>query len=196
MDAKVPESPVAKAEVIFSPEESISISETITEDTIKDITQEEVTEEYVKVKHSKKQATIITEVETTPIVEEFEETKPKKKSAKPSVEDKPKEKCKVSKPVVQVKEIEDVLKPLHVEEFGPGEQPMKELATVGVLLRKGVSVDEVRIRFVILSGDERVKFHWLRFFLLLLLWIRCARSTIRKNFRHYGQHRLKQLWCS
>lgn len=140
--------PVDKADVVVSPEEHVSISETVTDDSIKEIKPEEVVKEYVRVKHSKKRATVISEVETTPSVEPLEESKPSQEVAKPSTEKKPKEKAKVTKPVVQTKEVEDILKPLHVEEFGPGEQPMKELATVGVLLRKGVTVEEVFIDFL------------------------------------------------
>lgn len=128
----------------MSPEEHISISETVITDSTKEIKPDEVVKEYVRVTHSKKRATVISQVETTPSLEPLEDTKPSEEVAKPS-EEKPKKKVKVTKPVVQTKEVEDILKPLHVEEFGPGEQPMKELATVGVLLRKGVSVEEVRV---------------------------------------------------
>lgn len=50
-----------------------------------------------------------------------------------------------SRTTVQVKEIEDVLETINVKEFGPWQAPIRELAKVDVLLRRGVTVDEVRL---------------------------------------------------
>lgn len=60
-----------------------------------------------------------------------------------SIEKKNKYKSKLKKPIVQANEINNILKDLHVDEFGPGEQPLKELAEIGIMLRKGISVDQV-----------------------------------------------------
>ena len=76
-------------------------------------------------------------------IAEIYQRKPKKEKAKKTEEERPLDRCKISKPVVQTRDIEAVLKEINVEQFGPGEQPMKELATVSVLLKKGVTVDEV-----------------------------------------------------
>lgn len=128
----------------MSPEESISISETISEDTVKSLDTEEVVKEHGKVVHKKKKATVVTEVETSQPVEKLKKTKPKEEKAKPSVEERPTQEFKITRPVVLTTEIDEVLKDIRVEEFGPGEQPLKELATVGVMIRKGVTVEEVR----------------------------------------------------
>lgn len=41
------------------------------------------------------------------------------------------------------KEIEEVIKFTQVQAFGPGEQPIKELAEIGFLVRHGITVNEV-----------------------------------------------------
>ncbi len=145
IDEEVPmeKRPEEKADIVVSPEQPVSVSETITEDTVESVVHEKVTEQFGKVVHSKKKATVVTEVETQPSVEKLKKKKPKPEKATSSVEDRAKDQYKVTKPVVLTKEIDDVLKDIRVEEFGPGEQPVKELATVGILLRKGVSVTEV-----------------------------------------------------
>lgn len=40
-------------------------------------------------------------------------------------------------------EVEEILQLVNIKEFGPGESPLRELVTVGVLLQQGVSVNEV-----------------------------------------------------
>ena len=174
--------PTDTADLVVAPEEHISISETVTTDSTKEIKPDEVVKEYVRVTHTKKRATVVSQVETTPSVEPLEETKPVEDVAKP-IEEKPKKKVKVTKPVVQTKEVEDILKPLHVEEFGPGEQPMKELATVGVLLRKGVTVDEVWCIF--LSLISKCHFNCVNmYYKISNTFDRFARCTIQKNSLH------------
>lgn len=138
------------ADVVVSPAEPVLVSGVITSKKVpEDVSIAEVTEEKAKVVHSKKKATVITEVETIPSVEKIKKSKPKVERATSSVEDRPLDTCKVTKPLVQTKEIEDALKDIRVEDFGPGEQPLKELATVSVLMKKGVTVDEVNVCYII-----------------------------------------------
>lgn len=139
------DAPEDKADITVSPEESISISETISEDTVKSFDTEEVVKEYGKVMHKKKKATVVSEVETSQPVEKLKKPKPKEEKAKPSVEERPTQEFKITRPVVLTKEIDEVLKDIPIDEFGPGELPLKELATVGVMIRKGVTVEEVRL---------------------------------------------------
>lgn len=41
------------------------------------------------------------------------------------------------------KEVEEVMEVLQVKDFGPGEMPLRELATIGYLVRNGVTVNEI-----------------------------------------------------
>lgn len=47
------------------------------------------------------------------------------------------------KELVEAKEVEEILHLVNAVEFGPGETTLRELATVGLLLRDGMTVDEV-----------------------------------------------------
>lgn len=144
-EVRIIDSPQEKADVIVSPEEHISVAETITEDSVRAISKEEIVEEFGEVVHTEKEATIVQITETIPSAEKLKETKPKVDRATESIQDQPLEICKVTKPVVRTEDIEQVLKDIPVENFGPGEQPLKELATISILMKKGVTVDEVNI---------------------------------------------------
>lgn len=53
--------------------------------------------------------------------------------------------AKKVKDLVEATEVQEVMDLIDVAEFGPGETPLRELATVGILLRHGMSVDEVSV---------------------------------------------------
>ena len=135
------------ADVTICPEEPISISETTSEDTVRSLDTQPVVQEFGKVVRKKKKATTVTQVESSQPVEQFEKPKPKEEKAKPRIEERPTQELKISRPVVLTQEINEVLADIRVEEFGPGEQPLKELATVGVMIRKGVTTDEVSLNY-------------------------------------------------
>ena len=52
-------------------------------------------------------------------------------------------KASSSRVEVATSEVEEVLEGVQVEEFGPGEAPLRELATIDLMLKKGISVEEV-----------------------------------------------------
>lgn len=87
------------ATVVQSPLEPLSVTETVSEDTVLDLPQE------------------------------------KKKTRKP----------KLSRPEAFSVEVQEVLSQLPVEEFGPGLEAVKEIATVNVMINKGVTVEEVSV---------------------------------------------------
>jgi hypothetical protein len=39
--------------------------------------------------------------------------------------------------------VEEVMECVQAQEFGPGEAPLRELATIDLMLKKGISVEEV-----------------------------------------------------
>jgi hypothetical protein len=98
MDVEKPED---RATVVQSPQEPISVTETISEDTVLDLPQE------------------------------------KKKPRKP----------KLKKPESFSLEVEEVLANLSLEEFGPGKESVKEIATVNIMMNRGVTVEEVSCLF-------------------------------------------------
>lgn len=53
--------------------------------------------------------------------------------------------AQVTRASVSVDEIEEALEGLNVKEFGPWQAPLRELAKVDVLRKKGVSVEEVSL---------------------------------------------------
>lgn len=81
-----------------SPQETISVSETVSQETVLDLPQD------------------------------------KKKTRKP----------KVKQPESFPLEVEEVLANLSLDEFRPGQEVGKEIATVSVMMSKGITVEEVR----------------------------------------------------
>lgn len=143
-EVRIIDSSQKKADVVVSPEEHLSVSETITENSVLAIPKEEIVE-FGEVVHTEKEATVVQITEMIPSAEQLKKTKRKVDHAMESIQDRSLEICKVTKPVVRTEDIEQVLKDILVEDFGPGEQPLKELAAISILMKKGVTVDEVNI---------------------------------------------------
>uniref|UniRef100_A0A8D8U7Z7 Titin n=1 Tax=Cacopsylla melanoneura TaxID=428564 RepID=A0A8D8U7Z7_9HEMI len=87
-----------RATVVQTPQEPLSVTETVSEDTVLDLPQDK-----------------------------------KKKPRKP----------KSTKPESFSLEVAEVLEQIPVEEFGPGKEAVKEIATVNVMMNKGVTIEEV-----------------------------------------------------
>lgn len=87
---------------------------------------------------------MVTQVETLQDSTEYVEEQDRKSEYAKPIEI-PKEKYRIDRVPTQTREIEEtLLKSVDVEKFGPGKQPLTELAKVAVLMRHGVTVDEVR----------------------------------------------------
>lgn len=81
------------------------------------------------------------------------EEKPKKRKAKSEKKQTTVERVTVTEVKVEqvikeqveeiAKEVEELMTILHAPDFGPGELPLRELATIGYLVRQGVSVNEI-----------------------------------------------------
>lgn len=91
------------------------------------------------------------QVQPESTVQELAEKKVKKKQAK---------KVQIRE-LVEAKEVEEILHLINAAEFGPGETTMRELATVGLLLRDGMTVDEVGTRFSLNTTFKKVMAHTL-----------------------------------
>ena len=133
------ESTADRARVTSEIFETVAISEVHTESGVQEIKRTES-----KQRRAKK--TVVTSQESSDVVEvrqtrvqEFEEIeeKPKRKRSKPIIEiiDKYRENI--------AREVDEIMEMLNAKEFGPGESPLRELATIGFLVRQGVSVNEI-----------------------------------------------------
>lgn len=120
--------------------QTVSVSEVHTESSVQEIKRTDS-----KTRRAKK--TVVTsqegvvEIRQTQ-VEEFADEKPKKKKRdrrrEVSVEDVFEEQKESL-----LKAVEEIMEMLNVKEFGPGESPLRELATIGFLVSQGVAVSEI-----------------------------------------------------
>lgn len=78
-------------------------------------------------------------------VQEITEKKVTKKKAKKSE----------ARELIPAKEVEQVMQLVNLAEFGPAESPLRELATVGLLLRHGMTVDEVIVVLLRKPGKHK-----------------------------------------
>jgi len=134
------------AKRIIEEQESVVISETTSEDTASDFTVETKLDRAQLTSEALQKVSVSeTHVETG--VQEIKRLEKQKKVKKAKVE-KIKEEIIVKEIVEQQKEniareVDDIMEMLDAKEFGPGESPLRELATIGYLVRQGVSVNEI-----------------------------------------------------
>lgn len=116
MERKDDKIPLEKAEKIVSPQEPLMISEVQPEERTKEVSDKrEVQRKAKKVKEDKlPERVTVTHVITQKLQEATESV-----------------------------EVENVLKMIRAKEFGPGEEPLRELAQIGFLVKHGVSVTEL-----------------------------------------------------
>lgn len=136
-----------RAKQIVEEQESVVISEVTSEDIAPDFTIEtkldhaQVTSETLE-----KVSVFEAHVETS--VQETKGIETKQKKVKKTKVERIKEDITVKEIVEQQKEniareVDEIMEVLDVKEFGPGESPLRELATIGYLVRQGVSVNEI-----------------------------------------------------
>nr|XP_012144053.1 PREDICTED: probable serine/threonine-protein kinase kinX [Megachile rotundata] len=131
---------VDRAQVTSETLQTISVSEVHTETSVQEVRRAEARQRKAK-------KTVVTEEE---IFEErprevVTEEKPKKKK---KAEKKVREEITIEEIVERqreniAREVEEIMEMLHAKEFGPGEAPLRELATIGYLVRQGVTVNEI-----------------------------------------------------
>lgn len=155
--------------VVEEREGVVVVSEVATEDIARDFTVESVIDRAQITSETLKTVSV-TEVHTEASVQEMKRIDMKQRKAKKTVvteeqifEEKPREVITEEKPKKKKKdrvkvtieeiverqreniarEVEEIMETLHAKEFGPGEAPLRELATIGFLVRQGVSVNEI-----------------------------------------------------
>ncbi|RLU21530.1 hypothetical protein DMN91_005903, partial [Ooceraea biroi] len=145
IDNQKPRELVPKAEErakrIVEERESVIISEITSEDIAPDFTVE------TKVDHAEVTSEILQQVSVSETQVETKRIEKQKKVKKMKAE-KIKEEITVKEIVERQKEniareVDDIMEMFDAKEFGPGESPLRELATIGYLVRQGVSVNEI-----------------------------------------------------
>lgn len=137
----VVESTIDRAQVTSETLQTVSVSEVHTETSVQEVKR-------VETKQRKAKKTVVVE-------EELFEERPREVV----IEEKPKKKKKTDKVKIReevtieeiverqreniAREVEEIMEVLHAKEFGPGEAPLRELATIGFLIRQGVPVNEI-----------------------------------------------------
>jgi len=134
------------AKRIVEERESVVISETTSEDAASDFTVETKLDR-AQVTSETLQKVSVSEIHVETDVQEIKRLEKQKKVKKAKVE-KIKEEVIVKEIVERQKEniareVDNIMEMLDAKEFGPGESPLRELATIGYLVRQGVSVNEI-----------------------------------------------------
>lgn len=134
-----------RAKQIVEERESVVVSEIRSEDVAPDFTIETKLDRAQVISEPLQEVSVSeTHVETR--TQETKRTETKKKAKKVKAE-KVKEDIVIE--IVErqkeniAREVDEIMELLDVKEFGPGESPLRELATVGYLVRQGVSVNEI-----------------------------------------------------
>lgn len=132
-----------RAKEIVEARESIVVSEIMSEGTAPDFTIE------TKLDHAQVISETLQKVSVSEAhVKEMRHIETKQKKIKKVKTEKVKEDITVKEIVERQKEniareVDEIMEVLDVKEFGPGESPLRELATIGYLVRQGVSVNEI-----------------------------------------------------
>lgn len=132
--------------------------ETRVEETVSELTEKIPKSDSAKVTSSMQESVSVTQVTTEASAEEFISETTTVHRAKETVKKSSLRRATTSRVEVKSSEIEEMLDTMVVSEFGPGEGPMKELAKIGVLLNKGISVEEVILSLLLhlwLRGKTR-----------------------------------------
>lgn len=119
-----------KAEVIVSQLEPVTVSTTVIEDTVQEIEDKTPKWRKARTETTKKvdQRATVSEVNVQEVIERVSRIiKTEKKQ--------------------MTKAVEETLEFVKAREFGPGESPLRELAEIGFLFRRGVTVNDVTVLY-------------------------------------------------
>lgn len=156
---------VGKAKPIIPVQEPVS-TEAIASCKKIDTSEEEVEdiEERAKKILPEQESVHVEETKTTDELKEIAEKKPKTRRAKPGTSQQPLEEATitevkleeiiekveeliVNEEIRMAKEVTEILEQIKAKEFGPGENPLRELAEIGYLVRSGITVKEVTVLY-------------------------------------------------
>lgn len=138
--------PDERAAKILEEQQGIVVSETTSEHVVSDFVVETFTDR-AQVTSEIFETVSISEVHTETGVREIKKKKKKPEKTKITQRDQFTE-VTVEKIIEEereniAREVEDIMELFNAPEFGPGEQPLRELATIGYLVRQGVTVYEI-----------------------------------------------------
>lgn len=125
------------AKIMRPPQEAVTVTETKSETKLGTLKQEKTTTRTARTTTTTQEAVTVSQVTTEGSTEELVISKKSPRRAQPVTDKR------------YAVEVEELLKLINVEEFGPGKQPLKEIAKIGVLMNSGVSVEEVWINLFI-----------------------------------------------
>ncbi|CAB0015352.1 unnamed protein product, partial [Nesidiocoris tenuis] len=129
------------AQVVAPVQESVTITETVPEDKTVELTVAGEKTEKAEVTRTEQRSVTVSQTVTESAVSDLvTETRTETKATEST---ETLQTAQVSRTTVSVSEIEEALEGLNVKEFGPWQAPLRELAKVDVLRKKGVSVEEV-----------------------------------------------------
>ncbi|XP_018337981.1 PREDICTED: titin isoform X9 [Trachymyrmex septentrionalis] len=136
-----------RAKQIVEEQESVVVSEITSEDIAPDFTIETKLD-HAQVTSEILQKVAVSEAHVESNMQETKRTETRQKKIKKIKAEKIKEDITVKEIVERQKEniareVDEIMEVLDATEFGPGESPLRELATIGYLVRQGVSVNEI-----------------------------------------------------
>lgn len=122
--------PKDKAEEVISPAEPLYIEESTVDDVTKEFKDKKpkTRQATVDVEETTLQSAVVTEVKLQQVIERVEEIIAKEE-------------------IKMAKEITEILETIKVKEFGPGENPLREIAEIGYLLRNGITTKEITVLY-------------------------------------------------
>uniref|UniRef100_A0A0A9YTN9 Titin n=3 Tax=Lygus hesperus TaxID=30085 RepID=A0A0A9YTN9_LYGHE len=129
------------AGVVAPIQESVTITETIPGDEVVEMKVTKESTETAKITKSEQRSVSVSQTVAQSTVSELITESRTETQATESTE--VLQTAKASRTTVSVSDIEETLEGLNVKEFGPWQAPLRELAKVDVLRKKGVSVEEV-----------------------------------------------------
>lgn len=118
------------AKTIISTKESLSVSEIHTDTDLGEVDKHKPKSRTAKTKTSESvsEEVVVTEVNLEEVIKRVEE-------------------IIINEEIRMAKEVSEVLDFIRVKEFGPGENPLRELAEIGYLVRNGITVKEVTVLY-------------------------------------------------
>lgn len=130
IEETVTEKPEFKAKVQISELQPISVSTTVIEDTVKEFPGEkpELRKAKTEITERIDQTAIISQVEVREVIEKVTRIIQRERKQ-------------------MTKAVEETLSFIKAKEFGPGESPLRELAEIGFLFQKGVTVNDVTVMY-------------------------------------------------
>lgn len=147
LQERIPKSEERAKQIFEERESAIIVSEITSDDTTSDFTCIKTKLDYAQITSETLQKDSVHPTHVESHVQEVKRIETKQKKGRRAKTEKITE-ITVEEVVKQQKEniareVDEIMETLDVKEFGPGESPLRELATIGYLVRQGISVNEI-----------------------------------------------------